>query len=353
MQLKNIISSKPCVFLLLSLLLGLVATSCVGGEPVADIPLPAQTFSPSFASWRIVDNPNTHIDEIDFVSLTEGWGISSGQVVSTHDGGQTWVVKRSPSLTSTPFKNLKVSRDALMIQFFSASEGWVLEGDTLVGTKNGGATWEASNFKDAIIRSFYFLDRKTGWAVGEKRLNATDGDRGWRGCVYATDDGGRLWREVTLRVDVQYSWALFDVWAATSKDVWVVGDLILHSADAGHTWKQVDLNGELYGRTTNVGFSDAEHGWITTNQGNNFCITRDGGLSWQVRTFPKMKGGVAKLVQTDAFTLWVVGQDGVYKSSDEGIDWQRVLSGSFLTAQHFAEDGILIVAGDRIAFHKL
>lgn len=306
---------------------------------------------PRAEMWRSV-RPNRSLNKIDFVSQTEGWGISSkGEIVYTQDGGRTWVIKRSPQIYKL-FGNFEARDEAQQIQFFSAVDGWALEGGHLIHTNDGGSSWHKVSFEDVIIRSFYFFDQRTGWAVGERRV-FDDEDKKWQGCLYATEDGGKSWKEVRLGVDLDYDWALFGVWASSKKNIWVVGDLVLHSEDAGRTWRELKLGGKVYGVTTAVRFIDENHGWITTNQGDRFYLTEDGGISWQVRMFPEIKGGIYALIQTGASTLWAVGQAGAYRSEDGGTGWAKILTGPFWTGQYLAKEGLLIFAGEQIVFGKL
>ena len=131
---------------------------------------------------------------------------------------------------------------------------------------------------DATLHDVTFVDRQTGWAVGD------------RGVVLATDDGGKHWFRQPAPVDC----SLLSVSFADAKRGWIVGGdsvplthrtrgVVLRTIDGGLTWQQVPT--PTLPRLTSVQFFDAAHG-IATSYGGAFYpsglfASRDGGKSWQ------------------------------------------------------------------------
>lgn len=246
------------------------------------------------------------------------------------------------------------------IQFLNPREGWLLEGDHLLRTTNAGATWEQKDFKNVIVRSFRFLDQNTGWAVGERLshpVRAGDVER-WSGVIFATGDSGSTWHEMPTRVDASRStdtnWRLLDVWPVSSQSIWVVGDVILHSDDGGKLWKEIHIQprNEVYGKTVSIEFSDANVGWITTNQGSRYLFTSDGGTTWELRSAPAESLSFADLTYINPKEAWGVGR-GIYHSKDGGKSWVRVSDGKYNSIEYVRQTNVLLAAGDGVVTYKL
>lgn len=100
-------------------------------------------------------------------------------------------------------------------------------GGTSLFTQDGGMSWNPSSFtsKSAFkLNSVFFINPKIGWAVGAQ------------GKIYATNNGGKMWREQTSNVKKD----LFDVVFINTAEGWTVGDegTILHTTTAGNIWKE-------------------------------------------------------------------------------------------------------------------
>lgn len=295
---------------------------------------------------------------VQFVDSDHGWGITTHSLWKTEDGGHSWLeVRRAPN---EQVLRMKMQGILERIQFLNPREGWLLEGDHLLRTTNAGATWEQKDFKNVIVRSFRFLDQNTGWAVGERLFHpvrAGDVER-WSGVIFATSDGGSTWHEVEtpayLGNSMDKNWRLLDVWPVSSKSIWVAGDLILHSDDGGRQWKEIHIQprNEVYGNTVSVEFSDASLGWITTDQGNRYLLTSDGGVTWELRSAPTESLSFADLTYINAREAWGVGR-GIYHSGDGGISWVRVGDGKYNSIEYVRRSNILLAAGDGVVSYKL
>lgn len=131
---------------------------------------------------------------------------------------------------------------------------------------------------DAALADIFFLDRTTGWAVGE------------RGVIWHTADGGNEWREQVSPVDCR----LASVWFVNERCGWIVGGagepyseashaVVLRTMDGGATWSAVP---ELrMPRLWRVKFFDAERGVAigeaTPAAPSGVYATHDGGRQWQ------------------------------------------------------------------------
>ena len=274
-----------------------------------------------------------------FVDERRGWAAGNkGALLSTADGGKTWVVRKRPT------------EDALRDIFFQDAEtGWLvcersmfspMEKDEsvsyLLKTTDGGETWrrvEVTRGADVDVKlaGVRFAGREHGWVYGEMGalfvtsdgggswarqrvptrhllLGATflDARTGWLSgggmTVLKTSDGGATWRagavflpaaqqeEVKVRSLGQYHVDLDEqrqaggrrlnaVWFATPQQGWAVGGggVILSTSDGGATWRpqQSGVGDDLH----DVKFFDAREGWAV-GSGGALLHTDDGGRSW-------------------------------------------------------------------------
>ena len=160
-----------------------------------------------------------------------------------------------------------VDGDLFGIYFASASEGWTVGIDQAIAyTADGGLNWtlqknlvfNGSPSPDAAKIDFYdvyFVDAKTGWAVG------------WPEAIFKTNDGGATWVEQHLN---RIPWT-----DRTGDGVW-----------DRHDWCEVWDNAsqtcvKKYGSyLRKVQFVDSQHGWTVGRFGYIFK-TADGGAHWQ------------------------------------------------------------------------
>jgi len=202
-----------------------------------------------------------------------------------------------------------------------------------------------------------------------KRLVAV----GEYGDVVLSDDNGVTWRQATK---VPSTVTLTSVFFIDDKTGWAVGHdtLVLVTKDGGETWTKQNGGGASENALLSVYFKDATHGWAVG--AFNYTIqTDDGGKTWKDRktlipissttndgSAEKSKADPYAAAEgdenhlnsmfagPDANTIFVAAEAGaVYRSTDGGLNWSKILTGyagSFwggLTAK----DGTVYVTGMR------
>jgi hypothetical protein len=157
------------------------------------------------------------------------------------------------------------------MQFMNDTLGWVSldQADHLLRTLDGGLHWDPQLIDSSFaLRSFYFVDGMTGWAIGA----STRGDT-----IYRTADGGINWTGGGV---VPLS-SFYDLFFATPSSGWAVGgqqvggelrSTIIKTSDAGLHWieQQSPSATELLATT----FLDEWNGWAV---GDGVIATVDGG----------------------------------------------------------------------------
>jgi photosystem II stability/assembly factor-like uncharacterized protein len=182
--------------------------------------------------WKQVLRDDTRargINDIAFVNATTVMLTqANGQVLVTHDAGNTWLLGKGVSgvdsiaargryawaigINNALFQSADSGRTWVELpplnsvaritsmQFISSSEGWgagseaMLKGQSrmevvgvLFHTKDGGRTWEKVLApSDSDFRRVAFLNSSTGWLMGHNGL-------------YQTNDGGQSWKTLLER----------------------------------------------------------------------------------------------------------------------------------------------------------
>ena len=177
-------------------------------------------------------------------------------------------------------------------------------------------------------------------------MHTIDGGRSWQLGKISTGDEGLTADEALLSQDP----VLYDVQFLDRRTGWVVGELgnIYHTTDGGRTWssQQESLLGhgifDVLDIPTFFGvhFIDANNG-ITAGLDGKIARTRDGGQNWQFEKLEAQVPFVDPLFQPFQFpdgTAWAVGAAGqVARQTSPGEPWKRASAGhggAHLAARH-------------------
>lgn len=263
------------------------------------------------------------LNTVFFAGSKRGWiGGDGGQVVRTEDGGRSWI---SQAITAGAGVN--------DIYFRDDEDGYLLAGNAIHTTADGGGTWRESrafapaDFGGATpeLYSVRFTGKRRGWVVG----SVSRGDNVVDSLLLRTEDGGESWQRKNLPVRVELIHLDFD----GDKRGWIVGDrgTILHTADGGETWaaQKAGTSATLY----HVEFANKEDGWAVGERAT-VLRTNDGGATWIAADVSALVGRTTLLSVAFAGREegWIVGRGGtILRSSDGGRTWVRQESG---TKQH-------------------
>lgn len=250
------------------------------------------------------------LNAVYFADSKRGWVAGdSGFVSRTTDGGLTWA------------EQTVATRDAINdIYFRNKDDGYLLAGNSVFQTDDGGVTWHeirryfASDFGGAIpeLYSVRFSGKKRGWVVGSISNNDVVVDS----LVIYTDDSGKSWQRQRMPTKQE----LIHVDFADEKRGWIVGagGTILHTEDGGETWaeQQSGTRATLY----HVDFRNERTGWAVGERAT-ILRTTDGGTTW-LPVEAIVRGTLLSVQFPDENAGWIVGRGGVIlRSDDAGRTW--------------------------------
>ena len=297
--------------------IGVIVRTTDGGQSWAETPL---------------EHPEAHItvmNAIHFINPNEGWAVGAERdpevtliqsyVLKTSDGGASWAVSR-----------LNVKQVPTTIFFIDSNNGWMggatpplgeEEGaggpSAILGTTDGGHSWQPQINIPVSITDLTFLDAMNGWACGTK------------GAIYHTSDGGRTWNSqrselepgegpVNLTSEGLKQFRLLGIqftdgqngFAAAASEEESLGYLI--STSNGGTawarkWKVADAG------VRDMFFLNANEGWALTDRGQYIYHTIDGSRTWLSE--PKIFEQDVTLVRlgaADAAHVWAVGGGAIF-----------------------------------------
>lgn len=105
--------------------------------------------------------------------------------------------------------------------------------------------------------------------------------------------------------------------------------VIWKSTDGGESWVELTNLPEGFGFSSNVHVVDADTYVVGVTLG--IIRTTDGGDSWEVVS--RIGGHMDPLVASDGAIYWnAEGNQGIVKSTDEGLTWERLVGGGVLSA---------------------
>ena len=151
------------------------------------------------ASWTVWEDDDLtkseEIRSIIFVDANNGWASGdNGIIIHTTDGGLNWELQAA-TFDSGTYTYTYDTLDFDSIFFINDTTGWaVAEKGTILTTSDGGATWVDRT--DATLQSLeidlkrvFFTDANIGWIGGEQStiLKSSDGGTSWNPVIVSGD----------------------------------------------------------------------------------------------------------------------------------------------------------------------
>jgi hypothetical protein len=235
----------------------------------------------------------------------ESWGGVVEKIDSNVLDGQVVSLLNQPAAQNPETSILKESSREVILnrgkqiratQLLSPREGWVLNGDHLYWTANGGSSWQDISTKleeGHHILAFTFLDSSRGWIVLQEYAADNFGSLS----IVKTEDGGLTWQKVSILIDnpdevdeiesafiefidPQTGWISFKLHSSSNFSF----GRLLATEDGGSTWQERNIPlGEP------VVFQDEKRGWVSGGPLEQTYTTKDGGGSWSLSEAPLEK----------------------------------------------------------------
>lgn len=276
---------------------------------LACVLLPSSAGAQPGTTWHAMAMTGEAYTHLSFASDQVGWAAGDvGQVAVTTDGGASWTqVRESVSDTLTDVVALSAS------EAWVCGYSWVAASNEvrafILHTTDGGASWSSHEFGQGQLytQALAFPDSTHGWVIVGETL-------------YATVDGGATWTpqaESTLMrdlffLDADHGWVIASTGPA-------VGDTLLRTVDGGAHWTALDGDPAWDGYGDIV-FADEEHGMLVHYYGA-VATTDDGGLTWSKTGSPGWLNQPT-LSAVDRDHVWMISPGAFIAATDDGgVSW--------------------------------
>jgi len=305
------------------------------GELVlVDAPRPLEADPALQPYWGLAEPPQVgQMCDADFLDAESGYITGIHGILRTEDGGMSW---RHTDIPIYALWELSAPSRAVAYAVGNGAKKYAYESGLIMGTRDGGTTWQALHAFGRPLRRVSFADDNAGWVADDR----------W--CHYTTN-GGQSWQRVhglssrvekLLAIDHQTALAALEdgtIARTTSGNSWSVvaqiddtpsaltpiagtdgllltgNQAVWRSLDRGQTWQRVrtPAGAEAFAA---VATADAHRWAVLARQDEAGLIleTLDAGATWQVlhtfapRRSNSMRFDLRGLDYIDG-NLWVVG----------------------------------------------
>ena len=182
---QRMILAPRILFLALLLLSAGCAVARESPTPVVEAP----TLPPEWTMAPELPSPSPVPSNSPVPSITATMPTKPASTLTPYPSGSPIVRNRAPV-------------ELTMIQMFSDSEGWGIEGASILTTLDGGRTWrdvtppEALPNEERVVAYGRFLDTSTGWVIFAPNKGWNEWDPSSipsNAVVWFTSDSGRTW----------------------------------------------------------------------------------------------------------------------------------------------------------------
>ncbi len=262
----------------------------VVGENSDAIILSTQDGGETWVSTEI-KNASGQLNDVFFVDQNAGWAVGRNLVLKTLDGGQSW--QRLEALNNGIYN---------AVSFNTENTGWIVGRDITLKTIDAGQNWEVQD-SNYTFYDIFFLDENIGWFSGSY------------GRVRKTVDGGNSWffRSTPRRI-----WGLLSIHFVNENKGWAIGSngTQYETQNGGEQWQGISDNFGDITCTYSLSFIDENRGWASGSDGR-ILKTQNGGDTWEERVVLTDKHSYKSIAFVNENYGIATGQ--VYRSDYSGV----------------------------------
>ena len=242
------------------------------------------------------------------------------------------------------------------VQFVTPSTGWIV-GSRLLQTTDGGKSWRViDKGGDGTIRSETIVDDLRRFQFINPDVGIT-----WRGNVFKrTTDSGRTWAE-SFSIPPPNEYQLLAFYFLNAMEGWAAGRNVYYTDNGGRSWQQlaptptgdyqhqrrIRIDPESANYWPLLRFTTSKDGVMAKLDGMVF-LTHDGGKSWQYVFEANTR--LSDLFFSDNLDGWLVGNGGfVARTRDGGQTWVPIKTpaNNDLIAVHFVNSNVGCAVGSK------
>jgi len=253
------------------------------------------------------------------------------KIYKTYNGGTDW----------QETLNILYNDDILGASFINQTIYLNTDGayNQILRSENAGDTWtvQSTNFSNSYANDLFFTDEKTGYGVS-----------GYH--VYKTVDSAKTWTQLNM-IPVQI---LRSIWFTNTTTGYAVGDqsYIAKTSDSGHTWTQIYIdptNGNVPGDLKQIKFFNEKIGYVIS--GRNLYVTASGGNNWVLHgVLPWNLSGIEFSPDSSVFVYGIYGSILKKSIRSHQVDNLSIDSSTGCTSHFSATVTAILSSADSIWF---
>jgi photosystem II stability/assembly factor-like uncharacterized protein len=278
----------------------------------------------AFAQWQW-QNPKHQghtLNDVQFIDPLTGWAVGEfGTIIGTEDGGFSWEILNSG--TSQHLTKLSVA---------GTTDLWAVgDSGAILHSSNGGVDWvQQSSGTDLSLSDVCFVSPNQGWALGGFFSSLNE----YETVILSTIDGGDTWNtqlhDTTFAMGALHFLDEYNGWAVGfSWEGYSCMAVVMRTSDGGYSWDEQYTLPDSWPGTYDIFFISPLKGWFIASE--MILHTEDGGNSWNIQyegsTWDEY---LKKVCFVNEFKGWAVGSYGngphypvILSTINGGLCWEE------------------------------
>ena len=263
---------------------------------------------------------DVQVKDVWFVDADNGWACGAlneaaaqegGFIINTRDGGKTWKLQMGDPHSAT--------RAVAKLFFLDATHGWATQNGSKLLRTTDGENWETVG-NGSPGWAFSFISPQIGFHLeGERMLITKDGGASWKEnyqCRAKVEVDG-LPHDETCHMQA-ITFPTPTVGYVVTSDLSDKSSAIIKTIDGGKTWNVASFIPQSTGLDNSLGFADENAGFVITYQ-SNLMATYDGAKTWH--GVPTSVPGGRPRIEFAAAAGWSIEGKSWTFSTDGGKHW--------------------------------
>ena len=286
-----------------------------------------------YAQWEYQESGvRVRLTDVCFVDSLNGWSIGdSSTIISTIDGGKSWIKQLNPD----------TNRSLNKIQFIDQNVGYIIGNDGLIlKSNNGGLEWLSINSDYTYnFSDLSFVNKRIGWITGWEETPQTR-----TGVILHTSDGGIHWeKQIEIISDFLFGSTIFMCIAFLNDSIgWAFGGDYADNFSTTYTYftNNGGDNWEIIGQCDPGLLIDLDIVNVDTlwAGGFPFVISIDGGKNWKTSEDEEQIIFPVDVSPVNGLKGWAIHSNFISKenilmyTTSGGNNWQEEMNFSNMPA---------------------
>lgn len=261
---------------------------------------------------------------------------SLSALAGTGLGAQEGAPAAVPSGAADAAIPARLAPHSLLLDAAERGALWVAVGERghILTSKDKGVSWSQSPVPTRVLlTAVWMVDERLGWAVGHDET------------ILRTKDGGATWESVYTDPDAERP--LLDVWFSDAENGFAVGayGAFLVTADGGTSWSERPISEDDF--HLNALAASADGTLYIAAEAGHLYRSDDRGATWRALPSPYDGSFFGVLPLADGALLAYGLRGELFRSTDRGENWTAVASGTQATLMSGLElgGGRVVIAG--------